>query len=48
MGYEIEAFRAQTRELLALQIDAVRPVFERFGELVRAGEGARGSVAAAY
>ena len=48
MGYEIEAFRAQTRELLALQIDAVRPVFERFGELVRAGEGARGPVAATY
>jgi hypothetical protein len=48
MGYEIDAFRAEAHELLALQIAAVRPVFARFGDLVRAREGARGPVAAAY
>jgi GMP synthase-like glutamine amidotransferase len=48
MGYEIDAFRTQARELVAAQIDAVRPVFVRFGELVRASEGARGPVGAVY
>ncbi len=48
MGYEIDAFRDETRELLAIQIEAVRPVFERFAEVVRASEGARGPVGTAY
>ena len=48
MGYEIDAFRDETRELLAIQIEAVRPVFERFAEVVRASEGPAARSAAAY
>jgi GMP synthase (glutamine-hydrolysing) len=38
MGYEIDAFRDETREHLTVQIAAVRAVFARFGELVSARE----------
>jgi GMP synthase (glutamine-hydrolysing) len=37
-GYEPAAFREECRDRLATQIASVRPVFERFGELVRARE----------
>ncbi len=37
-GYEPEAFREESRDRLATQISFVRPVFERFGELVSTRE----------
>lgn len=37
-GYDPEAFREESRGRLATQISSVRPVFERFGELVSARE----------
>lgn len=35
-GYQVDAFRAYSRERLEAQMAAARPVFTRFGELVRA------------
>jgi GMP synthase-like glutamine amidotransferase len=38
-GYELDAFRAYSRERLEAQMAAARPIFTRFGELVRARGG---------
>ena len=35
-GYEIDAFRDYSRRRLQVQMDAARPIFTRFGQLVRA------------
>jgi hypothetical protein len=48
MDYEIDAFRDKAREHLAIQIEAVRGVFRRFGELVSARERLLGPARAAY
>lgn len=46
-GYEVQAFREECRDRLATQISFVRPVFERFGELVRTRERERDEAQAA-
>lgn len=48
MGYEIDPFRTEARERLAAQIEAMRPVFKRFGALISARENLRGEAQPAY
>jgi GMP synthase (glutamine-hydrolysing) len=48
MAYEIDAFRDEARAHLAVQTEAARAVFERFGQLVSARERLLDQAQAAY